>query len=138
MTNTTPLGEVLAAVDAGQTAATVRVLAAPSFAGRRAGSPGGAAARGRLGEHLAGLGARVSTASFAVRSVPGIYAVPEAVWHDGVHEHRLTFGRQVLPHLASADLPSIRRGSTSRPTPRWQPRSGPDGWPRALRSVEPT
>jgi aminopeptidase YwaD len=118
------LGGPLAAVDADRMAATVHVLAGPSFAGRRAGSPGGAAARRWLADRLAALGARVSTAPFAVRSVPEIYAIPEAAWHDSGREHQLAFGRQMLPHLASADLPSIRRGDLALagagdPAGRW-------------------
>jgi peptidase M28-like protein len=56
--------------------------------------------------------------------VPEIYAVPEGFWHDGSRRRRLTFGRQVQPHLASADLPSPRRGDlmvagAGDPVGRW-------------------
>ena len=124
MTTLTPLTGLLAAVDAEQMAATVQALAGPRFAGRRAGSPGGAAARAWLADRLAALGARVNTAPFAVRAVPEIYAAPQAAWHDGGREYRLTFGRQMLPHVASAELPSIRRGDlavagTGDPAGRW-------------------
>jgi hypothetical protein len=52
----------------------------------------------------------VSTAPFTVRAVPDIHAVPEATWHDGTGDEQLAFGRQVMPHLASADLTVARQG----------------------------
>lgn len=124
MTSPAPLAGLLATVDPERMAATVAVLASAAFAGRRAGSPGGAAARGRLAQHLATQDARVSTTPFVVRAVPQIYAVPGATWHDGTGERRLRFGRQVIPHLASADLPTARRGQLgiagdADPTGRW-------------------
>jgi hypothetical protein len=106
MTTPAELSGLLAAVSATRMTATVETLAQPGFAGRRAGGPGGAAARAWLGDRLAGLGARVGTASFAVRAVPDLYAAPEATWG----EARLAFGRQVMAHLASADLPTPRHG----------------------------
>jgi hypothetical protein len=59
-----------------------------------------------------------------VRAVPDVYAVPDATWHDGTTGRRLVFGRQVLPHLASADLPTARRGEfavagAGDPSGRW-------------------
>jgi hypothetical protein len=124
MTTPAPLSGLLASVTAERMTATVDALAGPEFAGRRAGSPGGAAARVWLGEHLATLGARVSTAPFTVRAVPDIYAVPEVRWHDGTGEEHLAFGRQVMPHLASADLPVARQGQLGiagqvDPSGRW-------------------
>jgi aminopeptidase YwaD len=122
-TGEAPAG-LLAGIDPERMAATVDALAAPAFAGRRAGSSGGEAARAWLSEQLAGLGAHVSADPFAVRAVPEIYAVPEAIWHDGARPRRLMFGRQMLPHLASADLPSARRGDLTiagagDPAGRW-------------------
>jgi aminopeptidase YwaD len=110
MTTPEPLSGLLAAVDPGRMTATVDALAGPEFAGRRAGSLGGAAARAWLTEQLTGRGARVRAEPFAVRPVLNIYALPEATWHDGSGEEQLVFGRQVMPHLASADLPAVVTG----------------------------
>ena len=56
---TSGLDALLAQVDATRMAATVARLADDDFAGRRAGSAGGAAARDWLRERLTGLGAEV-------------------------------------------------------------------------------
>jgi hypothetical protein len=97
----------LAAVSAQRMADTVASLAGDRFAGRRAGTPGGAAARSWLAGQLAGLGA-VGTDEFSVRSVPEVYTAPRVWWHDGHGERQLVFGRQVGVPLASADTP-VRR-----------------------------
>jgi aminopeptidase YwaD len=120
MTMPASLSGLLAAVTAERMTEVVDTLSGSTFEGRRAGSPGGASARSWLGEQLARLGSRVSLAPFAVRAVPDIYATPEAIWHDD----RLTFGREMMPHLASADRPTMRRGrlgiaGTVDPRGRW-------------------
>jgi hypothetical protein len=111
-------------VDGDRMAATVAMLAADPFAGRRVGSAGGAAARAWLGQHLAGLGAEVTFAPFPVRSVPDVYAAPTVRWHDGRAAHELAFGRDVAMYLASAETPLLRTGGLvvaggGDPTGRW-------------------
>ncbi|MEV4512418.1 M28 family peptidase, partial [Dactylosporangium sp. NPDC049525] len=85
---------------------------------------GGAAARAWLAQRLADLGATITTAPFTVRFVPEIYTTPDVQWHDGNGVHRLTFGRDVAVHLASADEALVRRGDLAvagggDPTGRW-------------------
>jgi aminopeptidase YwaD len=121
---TTGLDTLLTRVDSRRMADTVALLAGAPFAGRRAGSAGGAAARRRLRDHLSGLGSDVGTEEFGVRAVPDVYAAPEVTWHDGATARRLTFGRQVMPHPASADLPDPRLGDLAiagagGPAGRW-------------------
>jgi aminopeptidase YwaD len=101
------LDPLLAAVDGERLAATVATLAGTAFAGRRVGTPGGAAAGDLLGRKLAQLDATVTADPFPVRSVPEVYAVPTVSWHDGVDTRRLTFGRDVAVHLASAEQPHV-------------------------------
>ncbi|GLW29277.1 M28 family metallopeptidase [Actinoplanes regularis] len=118
------LDRLLAGIDADRMTATVATLAGPAFTGRRAGSPGGLAARTWLDRQMAVLGAQVTTAPFEVRAVPQIHAAPEATWHDGNGSHSLVFGRAVMPHPASADLPVVRRGGlavagSGDPVGRW-------------------
>ncbi|MDO3704399.1 M28 family peptidase [Micromonospora sp. C28SCA-DRY-2] len=104
--------------------ATVAALAADRFAGRRVGSAGGAAARAWLADRLAALGATVETDEFPVRAVPELSAAPTVTWGAGTAAHRLTAGRQVAVHLASAYAPEVRRGGlgvagADDPTGRW-------------------
>jgi aminopeptidase YwaD len=115
---------LLTAVDGWRMAATVASLAGAPFAGRRVGTPGGAAARAWLGQHLADLDATVSFEHFPVTAVPEVYAVPTVSWHDGVDVRRLEFGRDVAVHLASADQPLLLRGDVAvagrgAPAGRW-------------------
>ncbi|MEV6489363.1 M28 family metallopeptidase [Actinoplanes sp. NPDC051633] len=119
-----PLDELLAAVSGERMAATVAALAAESFAGRRVGSAGGAAARAWLGGRLADLGAEVSFEPFGVAAIPEVYAKPSVTWHDGHTVHTLRFGRQVAVHPASAEQPLVRRGALGNagrttPSDRW-------------------
>jgi hypothetical protein len=118
------LAGVLAAVSEQRMAATVTTLAAEPFAGRRVGTAGGAAARAWLAQRLDDLGATVTFDAFTVRSVPEVYTVPAARWHDGIHARTLEFGREMALHLASADRPIVRRGGfavagAGDPTGRW-------------------
>ncbi|GLY99997.1 M28 family peptidase [Actinoplanes sp. NBRC 103695] len=121
---TTGLDGMVGAVDGDRLAATVAALADAPFTGRRAGSPGGAAAREWLAGRLRHAGAQVGVEPFEVRSVPEIHAVPRAAWHDGRTAEALTFGRQVMPQVTSADVPAARRGGlavagTGDPAGRW-------------------
>jgi len=121
---TTTLDALLAGIDGGRMAGTVSALAEAPFAGRRAGSPGGNAARDWLSEQLRGLGAEPAADPFPVRAVPEVYAVPEITWSDGTDTRRLAFGRQAAVHLASADVPAARRGQVAvagagDPVGRW-------------------
>ncbi|PWU50385.1 aminopeptidase [Micromonospora sp. S4605] len=105
-------------------AATVAALASDGFAGRRVGSPGGASARAWLANHLAALGATVHTDEFPVRAVPDVAAAPIVSWGSDATAHRLTFGREVGIHLASANVPEVRHGllgvvGADSPTGRW-------------------
>ncbi|GAB3835558.1 M28 family metallopeptidase [Dactylosporangium cerinum] len=118
------LAGLLDAVSGERMAATVSTLASTPFAGRRVGSAGGAAARAWLAQHLADLGATVTLAPFPVRFVPEVYTAPTVEWHGGTTTRRLTFGRDVAVHLASADQPLIQRGALAvagvgDPTGRW-------------------
>jgi aminopeptidase YwaD len=118
------LDPLLIAVDGGRMAATVARLADESFAGRRVGTPGGAAARAWLGQHLADLDATVNFEHFPVTSVPEIYAAPTVSWHDGADVRHLESGRDVALHLASADQPLLLRGDLAvaghgDPAGRW-------------------
>nr|BFE76146.1 hypothetical protein GCM10020092_094470 [Actinoplanes digitatis] len=118
------LDPLLSAVDGVRMAATVACLAGAPFAGRRVGTPGGAAARAWLGRHLADLDAAVSFAAFPVASVPEVYAVPAVSWHDGDLVRELEFGRDVAVHPASAQQPLLLRGDLAvagygEPTGRW-------------------
>jgi hypothetical protein len=118
------LEPLLAAVDGPRMAATVAGLADVPLAGRRVGTAGGAAARAMLGQHLADLGAAVRLDDFAVDSVPEVYTVPAVSWSDGTSVRHLRFGREVRPHLASADEPLLRRGGLAvagqgDPAGRW-------------------
>ncbi|MEV4545471.1 M28 family metallopeptidase [Micromonospora echinaurantiaca] len=104
--------------------ATVAALAADRFAGRRVGSAGGAAARGWLADQLVVLGATVETDEFPVRAVPELAAAPTVTWGAGTGAHRLTAGRQVAVHLASAYTAEVRRGrlgvaGAGDPAGRW-------------------
>ena len=63
------LDPLLAEVDGRRMAATVATLAGVPFAGRRVGTPGGAAARAWLGQQLADLDATVDFAAFPVTAV---------------------------------------------------------------------
>ena len=118
------LDPLLIAVDGGRMAATVTSLAGVPFAGRRVGTPGGAAARAWLGQHLADLNAAVTFSAFPVTAVPEVYAVPTVSWHDGVSVRHLEFGREVAMHLASAEQPLLLRGDLAvaghgDPAGRW-------------------
>ncbi|MFC6023668.1 M28 family peptidase [Plantactinospora solaniradicis] len=118
------LDPALGAVSVDRLTATVAALAGDAFTGRRVGTPGNAAARTWLATRLTDIGAAVATDPFAVRAVPDIYAVPTAQWGDRSTAADLSFGRDVAPHLASADLPSRRRGllgiaGESDPGGRW-------------------
>jgi len=121
---TTDLDALLAGVDGERMAGTVTALADARFAGRRAGSPGGGAARQWLGDQIRGFGAQPIVDSFGVRAVPEVYAAPEVTWSDGFDTRRLVFGRQTAVHLASADQPAARRGplavaGAGNPVGRW-------------------
>ncbi|WP_406079254.1 M28 family metallopeptidase [Micromonospora sp. NBC_00858] len=114
----------LAAVSAERMTTTVAALAADDFAGRRVGTPGGAAARAWLADHLTALGARVEIDDFPVRAVPDIYAAPTVTWGVGDVSADLTFGREVSIHPASTDTIEVRRGllgvaGSDDPTGRW-------------------
>jgi hypothetical protein len=118
------LDPLLAAVDGARLAATVGTLAGEPFAGRRVGTPGGAAARAWLGQHLADLYAAVTFAPFPVTAVPEVYAAPTVSWHDGADVRHLAFGREVAVHLASAEQPLLIRGDLAvaghgDPAGRW-------------------
>jgi aminopeptidase YwaD len=118
------LDPLLVAVDGGRMAATVASLAGVPFAGRRVGTPGGAAARAWLGQHLADLNAAVTFSAFPVTAVPEVYAVPAVSWHDGADVRHLEFGREVALHLASAEQPLLLRGDLAvagqgDPAGRW-------------------
>ena len=104
------LDPLLIAVDGGRMAATVASLAGSPFAGRRVGTPGGAAARAWLGQQLADLDATVDFAAFPVTAVPEVYAMPAVSWDDGAGVRYLEFGREVAVHLASAEQPLLLRG----------------------------
>lgn len=111
-------------VSAKRMAATVASLSGATFAGRRVGSPGGAAARAWLGHRLEDAGAAVSFDPFAVRYVPDVYAPPDVRWHDGGAERRLRPGREFAVHLASAERPRPLRGGLAvagegDPAGRW-------------------
>ncbi|MEV0131738.1 M28 family peptidase [Dactylosporangium sp. NPDC050688] len=109
-TTVAALAHLLDEVSGERMAATVAILAGVPFAGRRVGSAGGAAACAWLAQHLADLGATVTLEPFAVRFVPEVYTTPDVHWHDGRTIRRLSFGRDVAVHLASADQPLTRRG----------------------------
>jgi hypothetical protein len=118
------LDQALAAVSEERLSATVAALAGDRFAGRRVGSAGGAAARAWLGQRLADLGARVDFEAFEVRSIPEVYAEPTVRWYDGDGTASLVFGREMAVHLASADVPLVRRGGLAvagegDPVGRW-------------------
>jgi hypothetical protein len=104
------LDPLLAEVDGRRMAATVATLAGVPFAGRRVGTPGGAAARAWLGQQLADLDATVDFAAFPVTAVPEVYATPTVSWHDGAGVRHLEYGRDVAVHLASAEQPLLLRG----------------------------
>jgi len=116
----TDLDRVLAGIDGPRMAGTVAKLAGAPFTGRRAGSPGGTAARNWLAAQLTDIGAATNDDRFAVRSVPEVYADPAAVWND----RPLVFGREVAVHPASADLASPVAGDLAvagqdDPAGRW-------------------
>ncbi|MFI6263209.1 M28 family metallopeptidase [Micromonospora sp. NPDC051006] len=105
-------------------AATVNTLASDEFTGRRVGSAGGAAARAWLVDQLAAVGATVNSDDFAVRAVPDVDAAPTVTWGSNAASHRLTFGREVAIHLASAHIADLRQGplgvaGADDPTGRW-------------------
>jgi Peptidase family M28 len=108
-TAATDLAGLLDAVSAERLGVSVAQLAGAAFAGRRVGSAGGAAARAWLGQQLTGLGAAVTMETFPVRSVPEVYAAATVSWSEGQPAQHLVFGRQVVPHLVSADVPMQRR-----------------------------
>lgn len=114
----------LAAVSPLRMATTVATLAGNSFAGRRVGTTGNAAAQSWLAEQLTCLGVEPWEEEFAVRSVPELYRAPQVRWHDGHTERDLVFGRQMGVPLASAELPDPRRGGlgvvgVDDPAGRW-------------------
>ncbi|MFG2041616.1 M28 family metallopeptidase [Dactylosporangium sp. NPDC048998] len=118
------LHSALRQVSGARMAATVAALAGDAFAGRRVGSAGGAAARAWLAQQLGDAGAAVTFEAFAVPHVPEVYSPPAVRWSDGGAEQRLTFGRDVAVHLASADQPLVRRGGLAvagvgDPAGRW-------------------
>ncbi|MEV7231079.1 M28 family peptidase [Polymorphospora sp. NPDC051019] len=115
---------VLAQISARRMTTTVNCLADKRFAGRRAGTPGGAAARAWLAGQLAELGATVAVAPFDAPRVPEVYAAPQVRWNDGRALREPVFGRDVGLHLTSSDAPLIRRGELAvagqgDPTGRW-------------------
>ncbi|MEO3821331.1 M28 family peptidase [Plantactinospora sp. B24E8] len=121
---TADLDATLGRVSRDRLTATVTALASDAFTGRRVGTPGNIAARGWLGTELTDIGAAVTGDSLPVRAVPVIYAAPTARWGTGTMTADLSFGSDVAPHLASADLPSPRRGplgiaGTDDPDGRW-------------------
>ncbi len=118
------LAELLAPVSTRRLLASLAALAGDRLAGRRVGSPGGAAAQDWLGRRLTDIGAAVDRASFPVPAVPEVYAVPVVAWFDGRETYRLVFGRQVAVHPASADAPGVRQGGlgiagAGDPAGRW-------------------
>ncbi|WP_433288832.1 M28 family metallopeptidase [Micromonospora sp. CA-244673] len=124
MTTRTDLASLLDQVSAGRMTATVATLASDPLAGRRVGSPGGAAARAWLVDHLTGLHGEVRTEDFPVRAVPQVYEAPAVTWGNRNDSHQLVFGRQVAIHPASADTADPTRGplglaGTDDPAGRW-------------------
>ncbi|GLH95384.1 M28 family metallopeptidase [Phytohabitans aurantiacus] len=118
------LDGLLDMVSGDRMAGTVARLAGEDFTGRRVGSAGGAAARAWLARRLADLGAAVTTEPFPVPSVPEVYAQPTVRWYDGTTTTEPVFGQQLSVHLASADVPLVRRGGlavagTGDPGGRW-------------------
>ncbi|MEV4760764.1 M28 family peptidase [Micromonospora sp. NPDC049559] len=119
------LPSLLGAISAERAHACVAALAGDDFTGRRVGTAGNAAARSWLAARLAELGAAAQVDEFPVRRVPQVYAVPSARWHSGDGRGaELVFGRDVAPHLTSADLPRARYGpvavaGTGDPSGRW-------------------
>ncbi|WP_444949795.1 hypothetical protein [Micromonospora ureilytica] len=118
------LDATLPLVSTERMAATISALASAEFTGRRVGTAGGTAARAWLVAHLANLGAAVDTDDFPVRNVPELYQAPAVVWGEGDTSTRLTCGREVAVHCASADTSEVRRGSlgvagSGDPAGRW-------------------
>ncbi|MFU8875440.1 M28 family metallopeptidase [Micromonospora sp. SL4-19] len=111
MTIPNELQDLLGWVSADRMAAAIGVLAGDRMAGRRVGSPGGAAARAWLVDQLTDLGADVRTEEFPVRAVPQVYETPTVTWGDRSGSAPLVFGRQVAIHPASADTADTRRGA---------------------------
>ncbi|MEU9826295.1 M28 family metallopeptidase [Micromonospora chersina] len=124
MTTRTDLAGLLDQVSADRMTGTVATLASEPLAGRRVGSPGGAAARAWLVDQLTALDGEVRTEDFPVRAVPEVYEAPEVTWGGRNGSQRLVFGRQVAIHPASADTVDAIRGAlgvagTDDPAGRW-------------------
>jgi hypothetical protein len=118
------LDRLLAEVSPDLMAATVAALAGEGYAGRRVGSPGGAAARAWLERYLRSIGARVATETFPVRAVPEIHTAPTAEWGDATGTHPLTFGRDFTIHIGSAHVTEAKPGplgvaGVDDPAGRW-------------------
>ncbi|MFI7284339.1 M28 family metallopeptidase [Micromonospora chersina] len=124
MTTRTDLAGLLDQVSADRMTATIATLASDPLAGRRVGSPGGAAARAWLVDQLTALDGDVRTEDFPVRAVPQVYEAPVVTWGNRSGWQRLVFGRQVAIHPASADAVDAIRGAlgvagTDDPAMRW-------------------
>ncbi|MEU4479000.1 hypothetical protein AB0F68_13160 [Micromonospora sp. NPDC023966] len=124
MTTRTDLAGLLDQVSTDRMTATIATLASDPLAGRRVGSPGGAAARAWLADQLTALDAEVRTEDFPVRGVPQVYEAPAVTWGDRNGSQQLVFGRQVAIHPASADTADTTRGplglaGTDDPAGRW-------------------
>lgn len=124
MTTRTDLTGLLDQVSADRMTDTIATLASDPLAGRRVGSPGGAAARAWLVDQLTALDGEMRTEDFPVRAVPEVYEAPEVTWGDRNGSRRLVFGRQVAIHPASADTVDAIRGAlgvagTDDPAGRW-------------------
>jgi aminopeptidase YwaD len=103
------------APDAARLRATVTELAADRYAGRRVGTPGGRAAASWLAGRLRGMGARVTTEEFPVVGVRELTTTPVANWTDATgHRHDLRHRRDVVEHLASAELAVAHSGPLAR------------------------
>ncbi len=120
---------ILDAVSVRRIQDAVEYLASDPCAGRQVGSPGAAAGRQYLEIELRRLGAQVRVEEFPVDGVPRLGASPDVFWSDGHTEVGLAHRRDVVEHLASADLPEPHRGRLTTPD---QPQ-GRGGWllPRA-------
>ncbi|GIH03658.1 hypothetical protein Rhe02_17250 [Rhizocola hellebori] len=86
-------------------------LAADEFAGRRVGSAGGRAAARWLAEQLRSVGAQVRLDEFTVTgAVKELSAPPVLIWHQEFGDTDLVHRRDFAEHLASAHLPTVRKG----------------------------
>ncbi|MEV0714296.1 M28 family peptidase [Asanoa sp. NPDC050611] len=122
--NLLDLDRALAGISGERMAATVTTLAGAPFTGRRVGTAGGAAARAWLADLLVEAGGTLATSAFPVPAIPDVYAAPTVRWSDGRTTYPLTFGRDVIVHLSSADLADGRDGplgvaGVDEPTGRW-------------------